>query len=259
MKINKETLTPYLLFNNPIKYTDNITLSPIRMKDILLFQRGQESITLRKEAIFQEKIFLKMSYFEFLKYAYRNEELAIKYKNKTLPYYFEFAISLLMLSCKTEEKDAEIKINNKLDVSVNGEIITNEMFDDLRRIIIFQNDIDFDIDEFMNIDTLNALEKARAYEAKKSKEKYELEDYIDSLIIALQCDENYVENLTIRKFWRYIKRISKHEYHQAAMNGQMSGMVKFKEPVQNWMATLEVEDKYANLKADEKELKEKLT
>ena len=137
-------------------------------------------------------------------------------------------------------------------------LVTDEVFDDLRKIIIIQNDIDFDIDEFMNIDTVKALEKAREFEAKKNKEKADIEDYIDSIIIGLKVTEDYVSNLTIRKFWRYIKRINKHEEYEACRSGQMSGMVTFKEPIQHWMTSIEVTDKYENLKTDEEELRSKI-
>ena len=81
---------------------------------------------------------------------------------------------------------------------------------------------------------------------------------IDSLIIGLKVTEEYVSNLTIRKFWRYIKRINKHEEYEACRSGQMSGMVTFKEPIQHWMTSIEVTDKYENLKTDEEELRSKI-
>ena len=156
-------------------------------------------------------------------------------------------------------KDADIEYNTStLDVYINGELITNEIFDDIRRIIIIQNDIDFDIDEFMNIDTVKALEKARDFEAKKNKETSDIEDYIDSLVIELRTTNEYVMNLTVRKFWRYIKRVNKHEQYEACLNGQMSGMATFKEPIEHWMTSIEVKDKYENLKTDEGELREKI-
>ena len=119
-------------------------------------------------------------------------------------------------------------------------------------------DIDFDIDEFMNIDTVKALEKARDFEAKKNKETSDIEDYIDSLVIELRTTNEYVMNLTVRKFWRYIKRVNKHEQYEACLNGQMSGMATFKEPIEHWMTSIEVKDKYENLKTDEGELREKI-
>ena len=256
MEISKDTLFPYLIYNKEIKYNEHITLYPIKMKDIITFQQYQMALTLRKDAIFQDKQIIKMGYLEFIKYACRNDELAQKYNMPLLPFYYDFIIGILQLICG---EDVEIKYNTStLDFSINDFLVTDEVFDDLRKIIIIQNDIDFDIDEFINIDTVKALEKAREFEAKKNKEKADIEDYIDSIIIGLKVTEEYVSNLTIRKFWRYIKRINKHEEYEACRSGQMSGMVTFKEPIQHWMTSIEVTDKYENLKTDEEELRSKI-
>ena len=256
MEINKDLLFPSLIYNEPIQYNQSIILHPIKMKDIVVFQRYQSALILRKDSIFHEKKIIKMGYLDFIKYAFQNNELAEQYKLPLLPYYYEFIIYLLSLVCGEK---AEITFNTQtLDFSINGFQITNEVFDDLRKIIIIQNDIDFDIDEFMNIDTIEALEKAREFEAKKNKEKADIEDYIDSLIIGMKVTEEYVSNLTIRKFWRYIKRINKHDEYNACRSGQMSGMVTFKEPIQHWMTSIEVTDKYENLKTDEQELRSKI-
>ena len=256
MEISKDTLFPYLIYNKEVKYNEHITLYPIKMKDIITFQQYQIALTLRKDAIFQDKQIIKMGYLEFIKYACRNDELAKKYNMPLLPFYYDFIIGVLQLTCG---EDVEIKYNTStLDFSINDFLVTDEVFDDIRKIIIIQNDIDFDIDEFMNIDTVKALEKAREFEAKKNKEKADIEDYIDSLIIGMKVTEEYVSNLTIRKFWRYIKRINKHEEYEACRSGQMSGMVTFKEPIQHWMTSIEVTDKYENLKTDEDELRSKI-
>ena len=256
VEISKDTLFPYLIYNKEIKYNEHITLYPIKMKDIITFQQYQMALTLRKDAIFQDKQIIKMGYLEFIKYACRNDELAQKYNMPLLPFYYDFIIGILQLTCG---EDVEIRYNTStLDFSINDFLVTDEVFDDLRKIIIIQNDIDFDIDEFMNIDTVKALEKAREFEAKKNKEKADIEDYIDSIIIGLKVTEDYVSNLTIRKFWRYIKRINKHEEYEACRSGQMSGMVTFKEPIQHWMTSIEVTDKYENLKTDEEELRSKI-
>lgn len=256
MEINTQSIYPYLLFNKEFKYDDHITLYPVKMRHILQFQQAQPALVLRKDSIFREKDIIRMDYLDFIRFACRNFELAIKYDIPMLPMYYDLTLNLLQLICG---EDAKITYNQEtLNFFINEELITNNIFNDLRKIIILQNDIDFDIDEFMNIDTVKALEKAREFEAKKNKEKSDIEDYIDSLIIDLKVTEDYVSNLTIRKFWRYIKRINKHEEYQTYRSAQMSGMVTFKEPIQHWMTSIEVTDKYENLKSDEGELRSKI-
>lgn len=255
-EISKQTLFPFLIFNKEFPYNDLITLYPVKMKDITFFQQCQIALLLRKDAIFREKDIIRMNYLDFLKYSYRNTELAQKYNLPLLPFFYDFMVGILQMVCGNA---AEIKYNAAtLDLSINGFLITNSVFDDLRKIIILQNDIDFDIEDFTNIDTIRALEKAKEFELKKHQEHADIEDYIDSLIITMKVTEEYVSNMTIRKFWRYIKRINKHEEYNAYRSGQMSGMVTFKEPLQHWMTSIEITDKYKDLKTDENELRGKI-
>ncbi len=256
MEISKQALFPYLIFNKEVIYNEAISLHPIQMKNIIEFQQYEKALTLRKDSIFQEKEFIKMDYLDFIKYSFRNKKLSDHYHIPLLPFYFDFIIQILQLACG---EDTKIQYStSSLAFSINGFEITNSVFDDLRKIIIIQNDIDFNMDEFVNIDTIQALEKAREFEAKKSKEKSDIEDYIDSLIIEMKVSEEFVSNLTIRKFWRYINRINKHDEYNACRSGQMSGMVTFKEPIKHWMTSIEVTDKYENLKTDEGELRSKI-
>lgn len=256
VEISSQTFYDHLLFNREIKYNDYITLYPIRMKDILIFQQCQTALILRKDSIFQEKEIIKMQYLDFIKYAYKNYSLAQQYNLPFLPMYYDYILQLLKIACGEGSKI--VYDQNNLDFAINDFFITSDVFDELHRIILIQNDIDFDLDEFMNIDTLKSLEKAKEFEAKKNKESADIEDYIDSLVVALKVTEDYVSNLTIRKFWRYIKRINKHEEYQSCRSAQMSGMVTFKEPIQHWMTSIEVTDKYKDLKTDEEILRSKI-
>lgn len=254
VNITKQSLLPYTMYNKPVKYDDYITVYPVTMKDIITFQFLESSITLRKNSIFRDKKIIKMSYLDFLIQSFGNTELEIQYDISGLSQYYYYAIQLLQLCCKTEiklvEKTGQFKINN--------EIVTPKIFDDLRRVIIIQNDIDFDIDEFLNYDTEQRLLRAQN-DLNKNENKVSIEDYIDSLIIAMHVTEEYVMNMTIRKFWRYIKRYNLHETYTIAKTGECSGFVKFNEPIKHWMRSLEEDDKYKNLKADENELRGKIS
>ena len=226
----------------------------VTMNDIVTFQALSQSITVRKNSTFHEKQIIKMTYLDFLLYCLGNEELEKQYKIIGLSQYFLYAIQLLQLCCK----DAEIKLNQQTgQIIINGEVVTPQIFDDIRRIIIIQNDIDFDIDEFLNYDTEQRLLKAQK-DLDKNKDKVNIEDYIDSLVIAMHTTEDRIMEMTIRKFWRYIKRYNLHESYTIMKTGECSGMVSFKEPIKHWMISLEEEDKYKHLKADEEEIRGKI-
>lgn len=254
VKITKESLLPFLIYNKPIQYDEHITLYPVTMDDVLSFQALSKTITIRKNSVFRNKTIIKMTYLEFLKYSYGNKELENQYEIENLSQYYLYTIQLLYLCCK----DSDIKINkNTFDIIINGEIITSDIFDDLRRIIIIQNDIDFDIDEFLNYDTEQRLLKAEN-DQNKDGNKVNIEDYIDSLIIALNATEKQIIQMTIRKFWRYIKRFKLYENYTIAKTGEASGMVTYKEPIKYWMVSLEEDDKYKHLKTDEDTLRSKV-
>lgn len=255
VKINKQMLLPFMMYNSPIRYSENIVLHPILMKDIIIFQSLEPSITLRKNSTFREKKIIKMTYLDFLLFSAGNMELEIQYNILGLSNYYYHAIKLLQLCCK----DSDIRIEKDTGkLTINGEIVTSEIFDDLRRIIIIQNDIDFDIDEFINYDTEQRLLKAQK-DLSRDDDSVSIEDYIDSLVIVMHVTEEYVMNMTIRKFWRYIKRYNLHETYTIAKTGECSGFVKFNEPIKHWMRSIDDdEDKYKNLKTDESELRSKV-
>lgn len=254
MEINKDTLMPFLIYSKPIKYNENITLYPVTMNDILLFQSLYQSIILRKNSIFHEKKIIKMTYLDFLLYSLNDLRLEEQYKISGLSNYYVWAIQLLQLCCK----DSEIRINQENGAFwINNEFITPQIFDDLRRIIIIQNGIDFDIDEFINYDTEQKLLKSGKQKESDEYKAY-IEDYIDSLVLAMNVSESAIMNMSVRKFWRYIKRYQSHERYTIAKTGECSGMVTFKEPIKHWMLSLDEEDKFRYLKTDENELKGKI-
>jgi len=251
---NKENMLPYLIYNKPFEYNESISVYPVTMKDVITFQVLSQSITLRKNSIFREKKILKMTYLDFLLYCFGNEEIEKEYKISGLSQYFYYAIQLLTLCCK----DAEIKLDGQNGgIRINGCLVTPQAFDDLRRIIIIQNDIDFDIDEFLNYDTEKRLQQAQKDLTKGMKAN--IEDYIDSLVIAINTTEDRIMDMTIRKFWRYIKRYQLHEGYTIAKTGECSGFVSFKEPIKHWIVSLDDEDdKYKELKTSQHSLAKKI-
>ena len=83
--IDKEQLEPYIIYDKSIRYDEKITLYPIKMKNIVDFQLFQTAITVRKDAIFQDKKVIKMGYFEFIQKQY----ITTNY------HYYHFFIQLL--------------------------------------------------------------------------------------------------------------------------------------------------------------------
>ena len=255
VEINKDTLFPYLIYNKPFQYDEHITVYPVTMNDVILFQTLIPSITVRKNSTFHDKKIIKMTYLDFLLFCLNNNTLEKQYDILGLSKYYFYAIQLLQLCCK----DSKVEINYQTgQILINEQIITPQIFDDLRRIIIIQNDIDFDMDEFLNYDTEQRLLKAQK-DLNRNKDKSNIEDYIDSLVITMNTTESKIMDMTIRKFWRYIKRYQLHENYTILKTGECSGMISLKEPIRYWMLSLEENEKYKHLKMDENDLKGKIS
>lgn len=254
MRITTESMYEHLLFSSPYYYTEDLVLYPILMKDVLPFSIFKSSIVVRKNSIFPVKKIIKMSYLDFLFYSYNNIELAKEFEMPLLPNYYSFAFELLKLVFKNQDVKANPTSGGFL---INDIEITPEQFDDIRRIIILQNGIDFDIDEFINRDTEEALLKAQ--NATSGKDNSTLEDYVDSVCLAMGVTEDDVKKMSIRKFWRYVKRISKRDVFNTMKSAESSGMVKFKEPIEYWMSDIETKDKFKEVKTDTQSLQKMIS
>lgn len=254
MDISNESLYQYLIYSSPIYYTEDLVLYPVKMGNVLDFNLYKSSIIVRKNSIFPVKKIIKMPYLDFLFYCHNNVELAKEFNMPFLPYYYSFALRLLQLVFKDQEVLAS---STQGGFRINGNVITADQFDDIRRIIILQNGIDFDIDEFIHYDTEQELKKAQ--DAISGKDKASLEDYIDSVCVGMDLTEEKVKGLTIRKFWRYVKRINKRDIFNVMKSAESTGFVEFKEPVQYWMTELDESDKFKDVKTDAMSLKKMIS
>lgn len=259
MPINRNELEPNLLYSTPYHYTDkktfDLVLYPVTMENILEFSMFKQAILVRKNSTFPVKKIIKMSYLEFLFFTFGNVEFAEEYKMPLLPNYYAFTFHLLKLVFK--EQTVEMR-TDQVGYRINGVEINDDQFDDIRRIIILQNGIDFDIDEFIHYDTEQELIKAQNAISDK-KDNSTIEDYIDSVCVALNRPEREIKDMTIRKFWRYVKRISKRDIFNTMKSAESTGMVKFNEPVQYWMSGIEEVDKFSNVKTDAQTLKQMIS
>jgi len=274
--INQSALEQSLYFSLPYDYNGLFKIYPIKMSQILEYKTYVQSILVRKDSIFPIPQIIQSDYFDFLKFIDGNIELEIQYQLPNLHLFYQFFVLLLTLVCQDENqivqyndvtKDIAIMVKipsnpnengtEKLESKINPITLTGEMVDDVRRIIIAQNDEDFDIDEFMTRETEDRLNKAQR-DLNKNENPPTIEDRIDSLTVGLHMSDKEISNLTIRKFNRLLKRVITYEEYKTSTLALKTGMVKFKEPIKHWTSPIEVEDRYKNVKGDETELGNKI-
>ncbi len=183
-------------------------------------------------------------------------EVATDIKTKTLG-FMQVIRKIIDLKGDTPDVTKYQNQEEKLEPKMNVIKLTGEMVDDIRRIIIAQNDEDFDIQEFMNRETEERLNKAQR-DLNPNEQAPTIEDRIDSLTVGLHMNIGEIRDLTIRKFNRLLKRVITYEEYKTSTLALKTGMVKFKEPIKHWTSPIEVEDKYKHVKTDESELRNKI-
>lgn len=274
--INQATLEQSLYFSLPYDYNGLFKIYPIKMSQILEYKTYVQSILVRKDSVFPIKQIIKSDYLDFLKFVDNNVELEIQYQVPNLHLFYGFFLLLLKLVCENENqtiqyndvtKDIAIMVKipsnqnendkEKSEPKINAITLTGEMVDDIRRIIIAQNDEDFDVDGFMNRETEERLNKAQR-DLNPNEQSPTIEDRIDSLTVGLHMNIGEIRDLTIRKFNRLLKRVITYEEYKTSTLALKTGMVKFKEPIKHWTSPIEVEDKYKHVKTDESELRNKI-
>lgn len=163
MMIDIEFLSKvYFWFDLPVPYNlgndKQIFIYPIGVKNSEVFLSSIDIISVDKNSLNDPK-YISMSYLDFLLSAF------ILNDNQNVSEFSKIKLAFLLSACLQWENQTEIKII--VDDKKKGKIIykdyeiKSKQFEDIRRIILYQNLIDFD-DSYINPDVkevINELEK----------------------------------------------------------------------------------------------------
>lgn len=121
----------------------------------------------------------------------------------------------------------------------NKVLITAKKFDEMRRIILLQNDT-YCEERYIHPDILRWIEEQKTNERKHTSEKYveTPEDCVEVLMLKMHNpDEHFLDNMAIRRVNRLHEKILNEQVFDAQIHGQFSGMVTFKEEPVSWAVT----------------------
>lgn len=237
---------------------DGIVIYPILLKDMMAYYTACSVIKFEKAQV--DVKYIKMSYYSFLCHYITSlahssiEEDRLKSNNLIVLFSSLFSLAmrkeiLASFLYKEETKEAEIKLyeldiekldgnKNPYEQAKNTYILTKERFEDIRNILIKQNDIHYiDYNNYSRDmqELIKNEEKRRA-----GKSNMTLEDKIDSVIAATGWTTEDVGKLTIRRFDRIFERVRKKLEYQIYKTGAMSGLVSFKDKsvLEPWTTSL---------------------
>lgn len=237
----------FYIYDSPVKYKD-LTIYPVTVRNYIQFHCFVDCLLLDKNS-YPDVNIISMTYLRFLYYI-------SDYGDKSLIKLYE-----LLRLCLNIKEDDRIKFytrDDKAYFSVDNIEYNSSDFDNISKIICEQNYVDT-IDESIQKELRDEMEKAKEIKRKIQNSKMcSFEDQLICVMISTPMKLEDVYNLSIRKFSKIIKRIDHKLHYQIFKTASMSGFVTFKSEIKDWMADLENEDKYADVKVDEKEIKDKI-
>lgn len=228
-------------------FIDGLELHPIKLKNLASYYSSVSIIKLSKAQI--NPLYIKMSYYTFLcHYIVTLSKSPIEEERKKGETALILLGSLFSLSMKKnvipkvlynqETKEASIqlyeidienidKVKSLYENSKQVFTLTRENFDEIREILIYQNDVHYiDYNKYSkDVQELLLQEEQR----RQNKSTTTLEDKVDSVVAATGWDTETVSNLSIRRFERIFDRVVKKLEYQINKTGVMSGLVSFKD------------------------------
>ena len=159
-----------------------------------------------------------------------------------------------------EEMNFYVDENDKAFFKVRGIAYSGSDFDEIVKIIFEQNCIT-PIDNTIQKEVRDALEKAEEFKMQQTKQKMcSLEEQMICVLISTPLKLEDIYKLTIRKFEKILQRVDAKLHYQIYLNASMSGMVKFKDEsaIQHWMNDLTKDDRYSDVKVDMDTMRNKI-
>lgn len=236
----KNYVSYYATIDEPIPYK-NLFIYPILVKDYYNFVSCYDILCVEKNNIntenMQDKIkIIQMSYLDFI-FEYLTQDNTIIDENLqyTVGKLNTEKLVMILFKCLHLDLDKiQIKYENKHYILVlNGIEINFQEFDEIRRIILYQNVYDY-FDEYINPDFKKAVDDYYAIK-NKGLVNPELEDKMSALTALTGILKKDMLNMTYREFENVFHTSMERMEYQINKTAELSGNVKFEKPIDHWV------------------------
>lgn len=146
-------------------------------------------------------------------------------------------------------KEHATKMEEIKDKMFNIITISSEEFDEMRQLIMLQNDIK---PQHFNAETEKLLYemKIKLKSTRKDNSYTTMEDLITIVSYSMHISNEEMENLTIRRFNRYLDiALSKDDYYMYK-SLELSGAIKMKSEIPHWIKHYEPKGKFDDVLVD---------
>lgn len=230
-------------YDAPVKYK-SLNIYPVKVIDYFEFYSCVSCLLIDKNSIPDPKI-ISMSYFDFLIYNY---EKSINNGNIFSPIHeFDFLLRICLCLDRDNSSIQYGKYKNKNVFQIEGEIFYSNDFDEIKKIILEQNDVEIP-DYNIKKEVREELELGKKLKGAGTK-LCDFEEQKICLSISTGLPLESIDNLTIRKYKKYLRRSDEKIHYEIYKTAAMSGFVEFKDKdfPKHWMRDLNEENKYGDM------------
>lgn len=174
-----------------------------------------------------------------------NEETMCVYREKLSEYRKlakdSFHVAINENQLKKLKKDLDIMAEEMFVIK----IFNDNEFEDIKKIICYLNDIDDSIiDPKWEVELKKASETMAKINASKNPPTFE--DLIDCVALSLNKLPKEIENMTIRRFDRYLEMQNDKENYELCKTAELNG-TEFKNPVNHWLKAYKPKGRYSGV------------
>lgn len=230
-----------LTFDLPVEYK-GLKFYPVKMLDYFDFNISISCLLLDQfndKDVNQNFSILQMSYLDYLFFYNEREK-----EEQGEAYNIIMLITLLSICMKenfTIDSDIELYIDKKgkHTLKIKDVIIDGKDFEEIRRIICYQNDVDLDIFDLDPLVRKNIYDTLKLKNRSQNDEMCSLEDQIVSVMICTSLQQEQINDLTIRKFRRILERVDHKINYEIYKSSELSGFVKFDKKYPHWLSKID--------------------
>lgn len=128
--------------------------------------------------------------------------------------------------------------------------ISSEEFEQLRKVIMIQNDVKIETKYDERTRRLLDEMREKLKQVEHNGSNIEFEDLMDIVSYMMHIKPSDMENMTIRRFNRYLDIALKKDDYYMYKSLEVSGQVKFKSEIKHWVSHYEPKSKYEGLLID---------
>lgn len=251
----KQFISYYTTLDEPVEY-HGLKIYPIKVRDYYNFVIYSSVLNIDKDSI-EDLNVIQMNYLDFLVFHAMKDETFID-DTKTVTngqLIYEKLMGVFSLFLHASEVSINITQNKHIVIVCDGVEINAQTFDDIRKIIMYQNLIDYD-DTYVNPEIKAAYDE---YWATKNKDIIapDLEHRIADFTAMTGVLKKDVLDMSYREFEMAFDAAKDKLEYQIAKTGEMSGMIKFKNPIEHWIFKRK-KSKYEGVFTDYGDFKKKI-